>query len=507
MSSAETVVVEGVVSDEESGVDSLSIAGVNVAIDASGAFRAELALESGLNLLQVVATDRSGNVSSSTRAVLSGLFAPAADPVEDAAQVYIGRETLAAIADTSEALLEGLDIDALLVAANPVLTQGSSSCLNATVDLQEVSYSNLDITLEPVDGGIRALVHIVGLQAEARAFHTIACLGGSTALHIAANEVQVEAELGLSVSGDALVTHVETSEASFDNLTIDVGILPSSVIEFVVGDFDQELGTKLSALIAEALPPIVEDKIGRFSKEHSVALLGTQLHVSLKPSAVHFDSAGGSIFLSTRVTGATDGRPYLSNPMPLPRISSDRGLSVAIADDAVNQALSALWDTGALDRSVELTSESGADIGGGIFDHIVMSAPLPPVMSANSDEGSLKLLVGDMQIDLRKAGEDEAVSRIAVSLEMDIRVQEVGGVLKIVTSGEPTIYMERLDADGFLNDKDLEILVRFASKMLSGDLNRLLGEIPMPSFEGTSIADASVLAKDGYLQVGANLVR
>jgi hypothetical protein len=506
-SGAETIVVEGRVSDEESGVASLTISGVEVSVDETGSFQAELALESGLNLLHLIATDHSGNQSSSTRAVLSGHFAPADESVRDAAQVYIGQQTLATIAETSEAVLDALDIDQLLVAANPVVSQGTSNCLNATVDLQDISYNDLEVTLEPVDGGIRALVQIVGLQAEARAFHTIACLGGSTALHVAANEVEVEAELQISVSGQELVAQVATSEARFDNLRVDVGILPSAVIEFVVGDFDRKLGAKVSELIAEALPAIVQEKISKFDRDHDLGLLGTVLQVSVKPSAVHFDESGGTVHLTTKITGHADGLPYLSNPMPLPSILADKGVSVAIADDALNQGLSALWDTGALNRRMELRSESGADIGGGIFDHIQLLAPLPPVIGAGSADRSLKLSVGDIQLHLLKGGEDKPISRIALSLELDIHVEEVDGQLKIMTSGEPTIYMERLGDGGFLNERDLEILVAFASNTLSGDLNRLLGEIPIPSYGGTGITGATVSAQDGYLQVGANLTR
>ena len=506
-SDAETVVVEGIASDEESGIASVTISGVDVAVDAGGSFQAELALESGLNLLQVIATDHGGNQSRTTRAVLSGHFAPADESVADAAQVYIGKQTLATIAETSEAVLAELDIDQLLIAANPVVSQGTSNCLNATVDLQDISYNNLDVTLEPIDGGIRAVVQIVGLQADARAFHTIACLGGSTALHVAANEIEVEAALTLSVSGESLVAHVDTSEARFENLQVDVGILPSSVIEFVVGDFDRKLGAKVSELIADALPPIIQEKISKFDREHELAILGKSLQVSVKPTAVDFNEAGGTISLTTKISGATDGLPYLSNPMPLPAMATDKGVSVVIADDAINQGLSALWDSGALNRLMELTSESGADIGGGIFDHIQLLAPLPPVIGAGAEEGSLKLTVGDTQLELLKQGDDAPVSRIALSLELDIRVEEVGGQLKIRTSGEPTIYMERMDADGFLTDRDLEILVAFASTTLSGDLNRLLGEIPIPSYGGTQITNATVSATDGYLQVGANLAR
>ncbi len=507
VSSEETVIVEGVASDEESGIRSLSVAGIDVPVDADGSFRAELALDSGLTLLHVVAIDGSGNESRRTRAVLSGSFAPADQAVTDAARVYVGQEALAAVAETSEAVLDGLDLDALLVAANPVVSEIRSGCLGATVDLQEISYNNLEVTLEPVEGGLRAFVQIAGLQADARAYHTIACLNGSTAIHVAANEVEVEASLELSVSGGALVAHVDGSEARFDNLTVDVGILPSSVIEFVVGDFDDKLGTKLSALMAKELPPIVEAKIAQLSKDHEVALLGKSLDVSVQPSSVDFNSAGGTIYLETKVTGIADGAPYLSNPMPLPAIAGDQGVSVAISDDALNQALSALWDTGALNRNIELSSESGADIGGGILDHVQLSAPLPPVIGANAGDGSLKLIVGDMQLDLLKTGEQDAVSRIAISLELDINVVEEAGQLKIATAGEPIIHMDRVGSDGFLNDRDLEILVAFASNMLAGDLNRLLGEIPLPSFEGTSLANASVVADGGYLQVGANLIR
>ncbi len=506
-SGAETIIVQGQVLDDESGVASLTISGIEVAVDASGSFQAELALESGLNLLQLIATDHAGNQSSSTRAVLSGIFAPADESVGDAVQVFIGRQTLATIAETSEAVLDALEIDQLLIAANPVVSKGTSNCLNATVDLQEISYNNLKVVLEPIDGGIRAVVQIVGLQAEARAFHTIACLGGSTAIRVAANEVEVEAELQISVSGQALVASVATSEARFDNLSVDVGILPSSVIEFVVGDFDRKLGAKVSALVAEALPGIVQDKISKFSRDHELAILGTSLQVSVSPSAVNFDEDGGTVYLTTKISGATNGRPYLSNPMPLPPLATDKGVSVAISDDAINQGLSALWDTGALDRLIELKSDSGADIGGGIFDYVQLLSPLPPVIGASSAGKSLTLTVGDMQLNLLKQGEDTPVSSVAVSLELQIQVEEVDGQLKIATRGDPTIYMERLEEEGFLSERDLEILVAFATNMLSGDLNRLLGEIPLPSYAGTEISGATVRAQDGYLQIAASLVR
>jgi len=499
--------VEGLVSDDDSGIASVTISGVEAIVNENGTFSAEIALADGLNLLKIIARDRNGNEAQSTRAVLSGTFSPASEPVKDAAQVYIGQETLAAVGDTSEAILDGLDIDSLLASANPVLTKGTSNCLNATVDLDAIHYSDLQVDLLPVDDGIQAVVTISGLQANATANHKIACLAGSTAIDIAADEASVSAELELSVSGGALVAHVVSSTANFDNLTVDVGILPSSVIEFVVGDLDSKLGEKLSDLMTQELPPIVESNLAKLSVDHEVMLLGNPMTVAVNPTAVDFDKDGGTLYLETHIASTLSGSPYISTPMPLPALQTQLGVSVAIADDALNQALSALWDTGALNRTIDLTSESGADIGGGILNRVQLRAPLPPVIGADAGDGTLKLAVGDLLIDLLKDGEDGPVSQIAVSLEMDIQVEVVNGELKLRANAEPTIYMDRLDTDGFLVERDLEILVGFASSMLAGDLNKLLGEIPLPSYEGTGLANAAVEATGGYLQVGANLVR
>ncbi len=506
-SSAETVIVEGLASDDDSGIATVTISGVPATVHADGTFSAEIALADGLNLLKIVATDRSGNEAQSTRAVLSGNFAPASEPVKDAAQVYIGQETLAAVGDTSEVILDGLDIDALLASANPVLVKGTSNCLNAAVDLDQVSYDDLQVDLASVDDGIRAVVTISGLQADATANHEIACISGSTSIDIAVDEVAIAAELEIAVTGGALTAYVVSSTATMDNLTVDVGILPSSVIEFVVGDLDRKLGEKLSDLMAEELPPIVERNIAKLGVEREIQLLGNPMSVAVTPSAVDFDKDGGTLYLETHIASGSSGSPYISTPMPFPALQTQLGLNIAIADDALNQALSALWDTGALDRSIELTSESGADIGGGILNRVQLRAPLPPVIGADSGDGTLKLAIGDLLIDLLKDGEEGAVSQIAVSLEMDIHVEVVGNELKLRTDAEPTIYMDRLDTDGFLDERDLEILVAFASTMLAGDLDKLLGEIPLPSYSGTGIANAAVEARSGYLQVGANLVR
>jgi hypothetical protein len=107
--SLSTVEVLGNVVEEHSSLTSTTVNGTPLTLDANGDFSFTFGNNFGLNLIETIAEDSDGNISSDKRAVLSGGYWPRNSGMDDAINVYIGSAGIQTIEDYALDTLNSID--------------------------------------------------------------------------------------------------------------------------------------------------------------------------------------------------------------------------------------------------------------------------------------------------------------------------------------------------------------------------------------------------------------
>ncbi len=485
-----SIIVTGTASDSESGMASVVVNGVEANLDGDQ-FRASIELGPGTNLIKTVARDNSGNETTDIRATLFGEFA-SPGPIDNAFAVRLGTNGLATIGQTAATVLKTMDYASAFAAINPVLNRGGN-CLGAKGDVTSIDFSNIAIEIHPTPGSLALTLTVDDLAVGMHINFDVACIGGSRNLVTTAHQVQMTAAFEIGVSGGEIILDLTTAEVSLVDVDLGIGGFPTAIIKLIVGNLEDAIADALTEVLATQLEPELEAALGQLTSDREAVILGQALTLSIKPSAISVDTNGLELTATSNVTGGPATTGYVSSPRPRPILSGD--FSAALADDTLNQLLGTLWVSGALSRTISLQGEAGTDLGGGIADAIELDALLPPSVGFDGD-GAARIEIGDLIVRLSREG--QAVTELAVAATLHLSIGSVGNRLTL-TAAKPELVLHRLDDDGFLTERDIELLGVLLSSILEGDLGTLVGQIPLPAFAGTSITQLDSVASGGYL--------
>ncbi|HWM84482.1 MAG TPA: hypothetical protein VNO33_01565, partial [Kofleriaceae bacterium] len=173
-------------------------------------------------------------------------------------------------------------------------------------------------------------------------------------------------------------------------------------------------------------------------------------------------------------------------------------------------ALAAFTAAGGLDQELALGGGEYGEVGE-LFDRVRIAAPLPPVVTATSD--GLVLTAGDLRVDFEKDEAGGAVSTTSIALSASARVNLVvtdSGAVRLAVN-EPVIHADFEEAAGAnsLAEPEIERLASFAGGRALGAVGSLIGEVPLPSVLGLTVADLSVTTAEdgsGYLVARGQLI-
>lgn len=515
-----SVVVKGTASDPGSGLASVTINGIPVEVEDDGSFELQVPAPVGINLLHTEAIDRDGNVALDTRSVLTGQFVPQQTPVQDAFAARINDATLGAIGLIGAEKVEQTDLGAAIQPFNPIMKKGIT-CLNVSVFLNQIEKSDVELVLDPVDGGLSFSLAMDDLFVDMDAEFKAVCIGGSSGLYLSASRFQLDGTMALGIGADGrLDAAVIDAVGTFDDFNLDVGFIPGSVVEMIVSDIDVRIANAIATQLETKVPALIEEYFGDFGIERSITLLGNELDMGMKPSAIDFDTSGGTIVLDGRLSikGDDGGAGYLTTPAALPNFpqleAPGEGFKLAMSDDIMNAALNAFWAAGVMEKSIDVGA--GSDVGlGALVDRVDIYMPLPPVVQMDPASGAaLQAVVGDLLLDVVRLdanGADEVVARIAVSAEIALNAEVTpSNAIRLRTSA-PVAYVdvvqEGVTGPNPLNDSDVESLAAFVSAQLTTMIGSIVGEIPIPGFQSAAITNLSLQAAPagGYVVLGGNV--
>ena len=411
ISEATTVVVEGRATAGIAGVFGVEVNGERAELDDSGRFAVELELGPGTHRIVTLAVGKNGIRTRDVRAVSLGPRAGAA-PVEAGVLVGIGTVGLARVA--RERLLPAIDMAPVYsqVTAAPIADVGAG-CPRDIISVAEISAPISQVFLYGLLDGLGGEILFMPIETMMSADYTdSACDVASGTFDFDTLELHLTFTVDLGISGGEPAIELGDEFRLYDHELLATPIdIPEPEFSRVSADIETHL--------ADALVPAALDeysaRLAAWMAGFASTRTGTSIELTSSLAEIGSGSDGISLVLDLEASGVKAGS-WVPTPAPPVTPVSPRA-AVAVADDAVDQVLGAMWASGELDAVIS----SG---------RLEMRAP-PAVSRASVVIGDW-ILSGDGveiafsgTVPLEAAGDGEVVSLIAG--EPDLEAQIIGG--------------------------------------------------------------------------------
>jgi hypothetical protein len=506
-----SVVVSGRVTDTQSPV-SLTVNGQAVAVNPDGSFSTTVEVGEGITLFDTIATDAGGNQANDARAVLAGQLVPQETPVAEGVAANLSGEAMTGLGGLVSNLANNTDFTALALALNPVVDTGNG-CNDARVYVNSVAHSGVEVGVAPVAGGVQAAVTLRSLVVRGYVDFDALCIGGSASWTITADAYDLGGVITPALADGTINVTLASVSSGFRGFNLDVNNIPGFIENIFEDDVRDKLASILRDKVNEMVPPLTNDFLAEFlAGAWDVSFLGQTVSLSVTPSAMSWTEQGGTIVLDTTASVAgVEGAHYLSSPRPRPSDAdmASTGLRIGLADDVLNQLLSAIWASGALeDAMVPGDADAlGAAFGGDVTS-ATMTLMLPPVANFDTTTGTARITIGDMVVTaIDPSG--VTLASFVVSADIDLAVETSSdGRVQVVTR-TPRILAQVLEqAPTLLVPLDklkVAAIAELAIKTMSLKADELLANLPVPGLADATIMSPTFQPVMGYMLMGGQV--
>jgi hypothetical protein len=243
--------------------------------------------------------------------------------------------------------------------------------------------------------------------------------------------------------------------------------------------------------------PLMNMALGALAGPQQLDVLGKQLQIQVAPSAISFAPTGAVLAMNMKAlfagSEASPGFIYTANGSPA--MAAGRGFQLGVADDFINELMAELQAVGALDLTMAKPTQA--------FDATQLRLTLPPMISADAADGTMRLVLGDALATFTSRG--TAVARAAINAKVDLKIAAaVNGGSVLLQLGAPEIHVDTLDdianATG-VGDDDLAAATAASLTLELAKLTTLFAAIPLPSVAGLTVRHASLGSDDGYVML------
>ncbi len=502
-----SVTVTGTAFDDDA-VASVTVNGIPATLLGDGTFIAQVPVTAGTNLLHAIAKDTQGNSGKETRAVVAGPLEPVAQMVPQAITASMTAQTFDAIGRGITGFMTGGNLTAAVQPMNPVVNYGAPNgpdCLYAQARITGVSLgSTSKITLAPQRGGIYLEADLVNPKVNMGLAWAVSCLDGSRNVSIGASRIKITGVLKLGVNGDKFEIHLDDQDVRITGFNVELGGVPGDVINYL--SLDTALGPILGLAVERFAVPYVNRSLEALNETKTVDVLGTLVDIKVRPARIDVDIPGAIIELDTQIRArgdsASPGFVYVPNVVPV--MNMNRGFELAVADDGANQLLNSFWAAKGMETGIDLATGSYGEVGK-LYDRVEIQTKVPPFIDASGDK--LRLTVGDMLATFKNGA--AIATQVAINAEVELEViAGADGTLRLDV-GTPTIFVDILDenVDGAnqLSNAQFEAVSSFALSRVVAVGSGAVGAVPLPSFGGVAVQNASVKEDHGYVVVGGDL--
>jgi len=495
------IIVTGTVAPSVDGdpVEKVLVNNVQATVNPDGSFKASIQVQPGATLIHTVARATNGGEAKDTRAVHAGDLRPNGTNVERAVAAAFSADAFAKIAEAAGPMIEGLDVGPMLAPMNPMIHAGDESgedCLFGRVFIDDVNFSNVDISLTPKVGGLTFRAQIDDLDVPGSARYAVACVDGSNVIRIKATKVVVGGTLTVTPDGKAgFKTDLLNPTVQITGLDIQASGVPGTIIDLL--RIDQGIQYVIGKFAPMAMKPMMNQALGALAGPKSIDVLGKTLDMEVDPSEITFDADGALVVMDMKavIQGTESAKGFIYTENGLPQLDPGNGFQLGLADDLANQMMGQATALHLLDLHMPAQ--------GGTFDNSEIAMTLPPMISADPADGKMKVILGDMITTFTSHG--TPVAKVALSAKIDLKITPANnGYGVAIELGTPEIYptvMDDIANRTLLADEDLQSAIGAALSAQVASISKLLTGIPLPAIAGLQMRDLSVGSDDGYVMV------
>ncbi|HEY4238863.1 MAG TPA: hypothetical protein VGM88_03575 [Kofleriaceae bacterium] len=492
--------VSGTVTPNSQGdvIQSVVVNGTAATVAADGTWSASITVPPGATLINTIATDAFGDTAQDTRAVQAGDEKNAGDNIPAAMTVALSTQAFAKIAQAAGPIVQGMDVNAMLAPMQPMQHSGDEDgpdCLYDELFVDNLTFSNVQIGLVPVEGGLSFSAQLSTLDVPGHVNYAVACIDDSTDFEATADVVTVTGTLVVTPDGNgAFATTLANPDVEMTNFHLDASGLPGTILDMI--DIDNTIKGIIASTAEKQMGPLMNTALGALGGAQNLNVLGKNVSVQVDPSDVHFTPTGGLITMDTKMLiEGSDAAKFIYTENGTPSYDPGQGFQIGIADDLANEMLAEATSLGMFDLTLAQSA--------GPVDSVSLSATLPPMISADPTDGTLRLVLCDMIATYLSNG--TPIGKAAINATVALQVgHSINGSAAVLTLGTPVIsvnVMDDIPNETGLDDADLGTLTGIQLQGQIHTMTALLGLIPIPSIESLSVQNIDIGSDQGYVMM------
>jgi len=466
-----------------------------------GAFTATIDAPKGAMLLETVATSEAGGVATDARAVQCGQLRPVGAGIDRAVTAALSADAFARLSAAAGPLLKTMDLTALLAPLQPMVTAGDD-LVNLKLSVTGLRFTDTKIAMAPVSGGLSFSAELDGLDATANVVFAGALVpDGSTVVTVHADQATIAGTLTITPAGTAGFT---TALISPTVHTTGLQLNASGTAGQVLSLLNSVLGSAVETIVTQsaqlAMAPLVNQALGALAGPQKLDVLGKTLDLQMSPSAVTMSPTGALVTMNLQamLEGSESSPGYIFTDNGVPAMDPGHGVQLGLADDLVNELFAEVHALGLLDLSLQ------QDFGA--FDAARLQLTMPPMLSANTSDGAMRLVIGDMIATFSRHG--STLVKAAVNAQVDLKIVPAADAQKVALQlGTLELQLNLLDgaSDSTVNPDDLQGAASDGIAIQLDSLSKLLITLPVPAVAGIQLENLSIGADSGYVVMSGQI--
>ena len=469
---------------------------------ADGSFTASIDVPAGASLIETVAYSQAGGAASDARAVHVGDLRPVGAPIDRAVTASVSADAFKRLSAAAGPKIKETNFTQLLAPLQPMADLGDSLA-NVKLSITKLTLADVEVALTPVNGGLTFSATLDGVNIAALAQYGGTFVpDGSTTVGMTADQVVISGTLVVTPAGTAgFTTKVTSPTVKLTAMKLQASGLVGSILDLLNNNLSSTIQSVTTRSAERALEPLINSALGGLAGPKKFDVLGKTLDLQASPSALTFSSAGALVTMSLQVKleGSESSPGFIYTPNGTPTMNVGSGIQLGLADDLVNEMLAEVHAMHLLDLHLD------KDIG--ILDAADLKLAMPPMISANNSDGSLKLILGDMMASFTNHG--EPVINAAVNAEVDLAILRGSTPEEIALQfGKVHVWVNvASDQAETVNSSDYD-LAGAASAGIGiqlDSLSQFLVTVPVPAVAGVSFDSLAMRADNGYVVVSGDV--
>ncbi len=429
-----SVTVEGIAQDAIAGIAEVRVNGDAAQLNPDGSFTKIIVPKWGLNILEVVAEDGGGTITTITQSFYYSdhwyPLSPSIPYVPDAVKLWMSEDFIDDgyhnpthpddLATILEAVVGDLDLGSLLGDASDI---GGGYSL----EINNIGFNPPKLALDPQFGGLDIVMEVknlylgIKLKGECKVLGVDLCPDFSGSVSV--DKMIIMADLLASAIEGVMDVALVNADVVMNHIDVDIngilGWLFDWLIDFLVTIFSGQIEDLVKDELADSLGDTLADLFASLAISETIEI--PALLPGMMPAALTFDMIlwtmqftpdGGNIGMAARaiIGKATPhnimgsiGRGTCLQGLPTQyTLPGNDEFEVGLYDDLLNEMLAAIWYGGVLNLSMdEETLGDSLSVDGLPVDSMVVTTNpyLPPIINGCTSDGLLKLQLGDCFVD------------------------------------------------------------------------------------------------------------